>query len=39
VLDTDGRLLVFAFMSNARDLAPPALDAIAATLRKCGCNQ
>ena len=40
VLDTDGRLLVFAFLSNgsATLTARPALDAIAATLRKCGCT-
>jgi D-alanyl-D-alanine carboxypeptidase/D-alanyl-D-alanine-endopeptidase (penicillin-binding protein 4) len=41
VLDTDGRLLVFAFISNSA--APPdavraALDTMAATLRGCGCH-
>jgi D-alanyl-D-alanine carboxypeptidase len=40
VLDADGRLLVFALMSNGSTTAVgrPALDAIAATLRKCGCQ-
>lgn len=39
VLDNDGRLLVFALMTNGSQSGParPALDAIAATLRKCGC--
>lgn len=40
VLDKDGRVLVFAFMSNGSDItaARPALDALAATLRGCGCG-
>jgi serine-type D-Ala-D-Ala carboxypeptidase/endopeptidase (penicillin-binding protein 4) len=40
VLDADGRLLVFALMSNGSATAAgrPALDAIAATLRECGCR-
>ncbi|MCG8918006.1 D-alanyl-D-alanine carboxypeptidase/D-alanyl-D-alanine-endopeptidase, partial [Actinokineospora sp. PR83] len=40
VLDSDGRLLVFALMSNGSDpgAAQPALDAVAATLRGCGCR-
>jgi D-alanyl-D-alanine carboxypeptidase/D-alanyl-D-alanine-endopeptidase (penicillin-binding protein 4) len=40
VLDTDGRLLVFALMTNDSTAATarPALDTIAATLRKCGCH-
>lgn len=40
VLDTDGRLLAFALMSNgsATNTARPALDTMAATLRKCGCG-
>lgn len=40
VLDSDGRLLVFAFMSSGTDLAKarPALDALAAKLRTCGCE-
>jgi D-alanyl-D-alanine carboxypeptidase/D-alanyl-D-alanine-endopeptidase (penicillin-binding protein 4) len=40
VLDNDGRLLVFALMTNgsAAGTARPALDTIAATLRKCGCK-
>lgn len=40
VLDADGRLLVFALMSNGSitNTARPALDTMAATLRKCGCN-
>ncbi|MGH3517065.1 MAG: D-alanyl-D-alanine carboxypeptidase/D-alanyl-D-alanine endopeptidase [Haloechinothrix sp.] len=40
VLDSDGRVLVFALMSagSAQDKARPALDAIAATLRGCGCG-
>lgn len=39
VLDTDGRLLVFAMMSNGTSPADarPALDGIATTLRECGC--
>jgi len=40
VVDADGRLLVFAFLSNgsAAATARPALDAIAAALRTCGCR-
>ncbi|MGX7825706.1 D-alanyl-D-alanine carboxypeptidase/D-alanyl-D-alanine endopeptidase [Actinokineospora sp. 24-640] len=40
VLDTDGRLLVFALMSNGSNPgdARPALDTVAAALRKCGCR-
>lgn len=40
VLDKDGRVLVFALMSNNGDglQAPPALDAVAARLRECGCG-
>ncbi|MEJ2867219.1 D-alanyl-D-alanine carboxypeptidase/D-alanyl-D-alanine-endopeptidase [Actinomycetospora sp. OC33-EN08] len=40
VSDTDGRLLVFAFMSNGPDPvgARPRLDALATTLRGCGCR-
>ncbi|WP_342768571.1 D-alanyl-D-alanine carboxypeptidase/D-alanyl-D-alanine endopeptidase, partial [Amycolatopsis palatopharyngis] len=40
VLDADGRLLVFSLMSSGTDLgvARPALDAVAATLRDCGCR-
>ncbi|MBP2321355.1 D-alanyl-D-alanine carboxypeptidase/D-alanyl-D-alanine-endopeptidase (penicillin-binding protein 4) [Kibdelosporangium banguiense] len=40
VLDTDGRMLAFALMSNGSDsgAARPALDAVAATLRGCGCK-
>ena len=40
VLDDDGRLLVFALMSAGTDqnAARPALDAVAATLRGCGCR-
>nr|CEL23279.1 D-alanyl-D-alanine carboxypeptidase [Kibdelosporangium sp. MJ126-NF4]CTQ94440.1 D-alanyl-D-alanine carboxypeptidase (EC 3.4.16.4) [Kibdelosporangium sp. MJ126-NF4] len=40
VLDTDGRLLVFALMTNGSDTiqARPALDAVAAALRTCGCK-
>ncbi|WP_156755067.1 D-alanyl-D-alanine carboxypeptidase/D-alanyl-D-alanine endopeptidase [Actinokineospora pegani] len=40
VLDEDGRVLVFALMSNGAD-GPgtrPALDTIAAALRGCGCR-
>ncbi|MCS7484262.1 D-alanyl-D-alanine carboxypeptidase/D-alanyl-D-alanine-endopeptidase [Umezawaea endophytica] len=40
VVDTDGRLLVFAFMSNSpgnTDEVRQALDVLAATLRGCGC--
>jgi D-alanyl-D-alanine carboxypeptidase/D-alanyl-D-alanine-endopeptidase (penicillin-binding protein 4) len=41
VLDTDGRLLVFAFLTTntSSSVARPALDVVAATLRKCGCHQ
>lgn len=40
VLDADGRVLVFAMMSNGSDInaARPALDAVTATLRGCGCR-
>ncbi|WP_181043860.1 D-alanyl-D-alanine carboxypeptidase/D-alanyl-D-alanine endopeptidase [Actinokineospora auranticolor] len=40
VLTKDGRLLVFAMMSNGSNAAEarPALDAVAATLRQCGCR-
>ena len=40
VLDTDGRLLVFAFITGgtSSSVARPALDTVAATLRKCGCH-
>jgi D-alanyl-D-alanine carboxypeptidase/D-alanyl-D-alanine-endopeptidase (penicillin-binding protein 4) len=40
VLDTDGRLLVFALMSSGSSIleAQPALDTVAATLRACGCR-
>jgi D-alanyl-D-alanine carboxypeptidase/D-alanyl-D-alanine-endopeptidase (penicillin-binding protein 4) len=40
VLDADGRLLVFAFMTNnaVTTTARPALDTLAATLRQCGCH-
>ncbi|WP_084495460.1 D-alanyl-D-alanine carboxypeptidase/D-alanyl-D-alanine-endopeptidase [Nocardia shimofusensis] len=40
VLDRDGRVLTFALMSNDRppELSRPALDAIARTLRNCGCS-
>lgn len=40
VPDDDGRLLVFAFMSNGPDPvgARPRLDALAAALRGCGCR-
>ncbi|MFI5779988.1 D-alanyl-D-alanine carboxypeptidase/D-alanyl-D-alanine-endopeptidase [Nocardia sp. NPDC051570] len=40
VLDSDGRVLTFALMSNDRppEASRPALDAIAATLRNCGCR-
>lgn len=40
VLDIDGRLLVFALISNGLDagLARPQLDALAASLRSCGCR-
>ncbi|RMI29285.1 D-alanyl-D-alanine carboxypeptidase/D-alanyl-D-alanine-endopeptidase [Nocardia stercoris] len=40
VLDNDGRVLTFALMSNDRppEASRPALDAIAAALRNCGCS-
>lgn len=40
VVDADGRLLVFALLSNGSTSATarPALDAIAAALRTCGCR-
>ncbi|MEU7766302.1 D-alanyl-D-alanine carboxypeptidase/D-alanyl-D-alanine-endopeptidase [Nocardia sp. NPDC049190] len=40
VLDADGRVLTFALMSNDRppEASRPALDAIASTLRNCGCS-
>ncbi len=40
VLDRDGRVLAFALMSNDRppEVSRPALDAIAGTLRNCGCS-
>lgn len=39
VLNQDGRVLVFALMTgNTDSSARPALDAIAATLRGCGCR-
>ena len=40
VTDADGRLLVFAFMSNGPDPigARPRLDALATALRGCGCR-
>lgn len=40
VLDVDGRLLVFALISNGPDagLARPQLDALTASLRSCGCR-
>ncbi|WP_442941339.1 D-alanyl-D-alanine carboxypeptidase/D-alanyl-D-alanine endopeptidase [Nocardia sp. NBC_00403] len=40
VLDHDGRVLTFALMSNDRppEASRPALDAIAGTLRNCGCS-
>jgi serine-type D-Ala-D-Ala carboxypeptidase/endopeptidase (penicillin-binding protein 4) len=40
VLDSDGRVLTFALMSNDRppEASRPALDAIAATLHNCGCS-
>jgi D-alanyl-D-alanine carboxypeptidase/D-alanyl-D-alanine-endopeptidase (penicillin-binding protein 4) len=40
VLDNDGRVLTFALMSNDRppEASRPALDAVAATLRNCGCS-
>lgn len=40
VLDVDGRLLVFALLSNGPDpsVARPQLDGMAAALRSCGCR-
>ncbi|MEO9222465.1 MAG: D-alanyl-D-alanine carboxypeptidase, partial [Mycobacteriaceae bacterium] len=38
VTDVDGRVLVFALLSNGPGAARPALDAIAAALRTCGCR-
>lgn len=40
VLDTDGRMLVFALMSagSDQDKGRAALDVVAATLHKCGCR-
>lgn len=40
VADVDGRVLVFAFLSNGADVlsARPRLDAMAAALRACGCR-
>jgi len=40
VLDADGRVLVFAFVSNQATsaLAPSELDAMAAALHGCGCR-
>ncbi|MFF0814586.1 D-alanyl-D-alanine carboxypeptidase/D-alanyl-D-alanine-endopeptidase [Rhodococcus sp. NPDC003318] len=40
VTDVDNRVLTFALMSNDRspDVSRPALDAIASTLRTCGCT-
>ncbi len=40
VLDKDGRVLVFAFMSNGSDQQPgrDAIDALATSLRECGCS-
>lgn len=40
VVDTDGRVLSFALLSNDRSPAEarPALDAVAAVLRGCGCR-
>ncbi|MBH0781308.1 D-alanyl-D-alanine carboxypeptidase/D-alanyl-D-alanine endopeptidase [Nocardia bovistercoris] len=40
VLDRDGRVLTFALMSNDRppEVSRPALDAVAGTLRNCGCS-
>ncbi|MGQ0837172.1 D-alanyl-D-alanine carboxypeptidase/D-alanyl-D-alanine endopeptidase [Actinokineospora sp.] len=40
VLDKDGRVLVFAMMTNGSQpgAAQPALDVLAATLRQCGCR-
>lgn len=40
VVDVDGRALTFALMSNDRppEVSRPALDAVASTLRLCGCQ-
>jgi D-alanyl-D-alanine carboxypeptidase/D-alanyl-D-alanine-endopeptidase (penicillin-binding protein 4) len=40
VLDTDGRMFVFALMSSGsdQDKGRAALDVVAATLHKCGCR-
>jgi D-alanyl-D-alanine carboxypeptidase/D-alanyl-D-alanine-endopeptidase (penicillin-binding protein 4) len=40
VVDVDGRVLTFALMSNDRppEVSRPALDAVASTLRLCGCR-
>ncbi|MDQ3887565.1 MAG: D-alanyl-D-alanine carboxypeptidase/D-alanyl-D-alanine-endopeptidase [Actinomycetota bacterium] len=40
VLDVDGRLMVFALLSNGPDpsIARPRLDGMAAALRSCGCR-
>ncbi|MFD4368873.1 D-alanyl-D-alanine carboxypeptidase/D-alanyl-D-alanine-endopeptidase [Rhodococcus sp. NPDC058521] len=40
VLDESGRVLTFTFMSNDRppNLSRPALDALASSLRTCGCT-
>lgn len=40
VLDADGRVLVFSMMTSGTDAngARPALDAVAAQLRACGCR-
>jgi D-alanyl-D-alanine carboxypeptidase/D-alanyl-D-alanine-endopeptidase (penicillin-binding protein 4) len=40
VLDVDGRVLVFALVSNQAPstLAPSVLDTMAAALRGCGCR-
>lgn len=40
VVDVDGRALTFALMSNDRppEASRPALDAVASTLRLCGCQ-
>ncbi|CCQ14789.1 putative D-alanyl-D-alanine carboxypeptidase [Rhodococcus sp. AW25M09] len=40
VVDVDGRILTFALMSNDRppEVSRPALDAVASTLRLCGCQ-
>lgn len=40
VLDRDGRVLTFTLMSSDRppEVSRPALDAVATTLRNCGCS-